>query len=578
VSGVTSVTPSAALAANDILLASYFISVPAGLTYVRMETPSPATNGSATVFTLAAAPVAGTATVFLNGVTQEAGNDYTLSGVTITYMAAPAATDKLRVSYASAVPTGVSQTGLVPPTPPVDGFTRMFAFTGQSGTETVVLNGVTLCPGPGNEYEITGSVITLALPPPASALLLVDAWVGFPVATATLSKSFVDSVNGQVIGRNLVGVVNEYGRDAIGSVTSLRDSLGSLSSVYRYKPYGQMIHNSANATPWAFQFVGSAGYDALSLLFATISAGRRIYDYETGRWITKDRQSHERMAKIQAEVERINEINRQNRERQMNPNMPNHQPNPFAPSQPGFPPAPGGPHQPGRFYMAGLGRWLTQARLDMILEEGEPPYAYAFNNPVTYVDPTGNYPISPTALMALSKGKHTIDKKTNCWKNEYTDYSQNTTVNFFHVQGLFAGKLKGCVQCPPKCPNPPKDPVATMATAFACIALAESSFDTHNHSSGNNLGLMSLDPSHFSACTSSTPICNDANQVGASVHLMAKFCNSTFYHAIHRYWGTVQGQTSDFSNCIATYGVTVEDLKAIPCSCIQCTPCSGSWS
>ena len=41
-----------------------------------------------------------------------------------------------------------------------------------------------------------------------------------------------------------------------------------------------------------------------------------------------------------------------------------------------------------RHYMAGLGRFLTAARLQEQLE-GEHPYGYALNNPVTYTDPTG---------------------------------------------------------------------------------------------------------------------------------------------------------------------------------------------
>jgi hypothetical protein len=45
--------------------------------------------------------VAGSEEVFLNGILQEpgAGNDYTISGATITYLAAPLTNDRLRVSY-----------------------------------------------------------------------------------------------------------------------------------------------------------------------------------------------------------------------------------------------------------------------------------------------------------------------------------------------------------------------------------------------------------------------------------------------------------------------------------------------
>lgn len=68
---------------------------------VTRETPSGTINGSTTVFTLAFTPVAGTEEVYLNGILQDAGagNDYTISGTSITMLAAPLAGDKLRVNY-----------------------------------------------------------------------------------------------------------------------------------------------------------------------------------------------------------------------------------------------------------------------------------------------------------------------------------------------------------------------------------------------------------------------------------------------------------------------------------------------
>lgn len=76
----------------------------AGLTsanFVTRETPAGSINGSNTAFTLANTPTAGTEEVFLNGLLQEpgAGNDYTISGATITYLTAPISGDKIRVNY-----------------------------------------------------------------------------------------------------------------------------------------------------------------------------------------------------------------------------------------------------------------------------------------------------------------------------------------------------------------------------------------------------------------------------------------------------------------------------------------------
>jgi len=58
-------------------------------------------NGTNTSFVLAFTPTVGTEEVFLNGVLQEpgAGNDYTISGGTITMLTAPASDDKLVVCY-----------------------------------------------------------------------------------------------------------------------------------------------------------------------------------------------------------------------------------------------------------------------------------------------------------------------------------------------------------------------------------------------------------------------------------------------------------------------------------------------
>jgi hypothetical protein len=69
--------------------------------YVNNETPGGTINGSNTAFTLAAAPVAGQESFFLNGQRLErgAGNDYTISGSNVTMLFAPQTGDKLRADY-----------------------------------------------------------------------------------------------------------------------------------------------------------------------------------------------------------------------------------------------------------------------------------------------------------------------------------------------------------------------------------------------------------------------------------------------------------------------------------------------
>src|SRR4029077_7840552 len=68
---------------------------------VTRETPTGTMNGANATFALANIPTAGTEEVFLNGLLQEpgAGNDYTISGGTITMLSAPQSTDRLRVNY-----------------------------------------------------------------------------------------------------------------------------------------------------------------------------------------------------------------------------------------------------------------------------------------------------------------------------------------------------------------------------------------------------------------------------------------------------------------------------------------------
>ena len=68
---------------------------------VTRETPTGSINGANATFTLAATPTAGTEEVFLNGLLLEAGagNDYTISGATITMLVIPQTGDRLKANY-----------------------------------------------------------------------------------------------------------------------------------------------------------------------------------------------------------------------------------------------------------------------------------------------------------------------------------------------------------------------------------------------------------------------------------------------------------------------------------------------
>jgi hypothetical protein len=72
--------------------------------FIFNEVPSGLTNNSNTVFTLANTPILDKQSIFLNGVLQKpgAGNDYTISGATITFNDAPKNNDVLLANYITA--------------------------------------------------------------------------------------------------------------------------------------------------------------------------------------------------------------------------------------------------------------------------------------------------------------------------------------------------------------------------------------------------------------------------------------------------------------------------------------------
>jgi len=89
--------------------------------FVTREVPSGSVNGSNVTFTLANTPVAGSEQVYLNGLLQDpgAGNSYTISDSTITFLSAPLTNDEIHVSYATGdymvAPGGSSGSGSFSP-------------------------------------------------------------------------------------------------------------------------------------------------------------------------------------------------------------------------------------------------------------------------------------------------------------------------------------------------------------------------------------------------------------------------------------------------------------------------------
>ena len=204
------------------------------------------------------------------------------------------------------------------------------------------------------------------------------------------------------------------------------------------------------------------------------------------------------------------------------------------------------------------GRWMSADPLRF--EAGDYNlYRYVGNEPVGRMDASGLAPL--------------INPKTGCWSKKYTDYSQdagkNHHKNYIYYYNKFSSALSQCV---------PSKYINIMATAFTCIAEAESSFDPRANSYG--YGLMQLDNSHYRVCTKHQKICDVDGQIEASIGIVMKLCSSnhTFWYPIDRYWGSVQGQNSIFATCIANHNVSLSDLTAVPCSCLKCRPCFKWWN
>jgi hypothetical protein len=134
-------------------------------TFVDAEVPAGAINGSNASFTLANTPnPAASLTLFLNGLLQDQGVDYTLSANMITFAtdATPQTGDILVASYRLAVSLpGVGFVDQQIPTGAINGVNITFTLSqtpSPSASLTVSLNGLHL--SAGVDYTLAGAVIT----------------------------------------------------------------------------------------------------------------------------------------------------------------------------------------------------------------------------------------------------------------------------------------------------------------------------------------------------------------------------------------------------------------------------------
>lgn len=144
---------------------------------VRGETPTGSINGSNTSFTLANTPVTGTVRLYQNGIRLNAGgNDYSISGLTITMVTAPATSDVLLADYETNAGTYASGSASFvdheTPTGSINSSNTSFtlAFTPVTGTVKLYRDGQLLTYT--GDYTISGTTITMVAAPLTGSVLL----------------------------------------------------------------------------------------------------------------------------------------------------------------------------------------------------------------------------------------------------------------------------------------------------------------------------------------------------------------------------------------------------------------------
>ena len=129
-------------------------------------------NGSTNTFTISVGHTANTVMVFNNGVCQFPGDDYTVSGTTLTYVLTPEPDETIQIRE---MPTN----SLVPLTQPVmrrytaNGAQTQFTVTlGQTAnTMFVYENGI--CQVPVNDYTVSNTILTFTTAPIANVVVQI---------------------------------------------------------------------------------------------------------------------------------------------------------------------------------------------------------------------------------------------------------------------------------------------------------------------------------------------------------------------------------------------------------------------
>ena len=129
-------------------------------------------NGSTNTFTISAGHTANTVMVFNNGVCQFPGDDYTVSGTTLTYVLTPQSDETIQIRE-------MPIDKLVPLTQPVmrrytaNGVQTQFTVTaGQTANSMFVYeNGI--CQVPVSDYTVSGVTLTFVTAPVANVVVQI---------------------------------------------------------------------------------------------------------------------------------------------------------------------------------------------------------------------------------------------------------------------------------------------------------------------------------------------------------------------------------------------------------------------
>ena len=146
---------------------------PAG-NLVAGETPTGVVNGVNNTFHTALVYLAGSLSVYLNGLRQQRLGDYTeTGGQTFQFVEPPWQGSTVRVDYMiDATVTASGQVIRETPAGNVDGLNSTFVLANDpNGSEELYLNGLLQEPGIGNDYTISGKIITMTVPPKAGGRL-----------------------------------------------------------------------------------------------------------------------------------------------------------------------------------------------------------------------------------------------------------------------------------------------------------------------------------------------------------------------------------------------------------------------